>query len=76
MWQQLLKASDQFIIYQAAIAKPTVIAGYHWFNDWGRDTLIALPGLTLTTQRFDLAKALLATFGSYCRAWVNSEYVS
>ncbi|MBD2566772.1 amylo-alpha-1,6-glucosidase [Anabaena lutea] len=67
IWQKLLKASDQFIVYRASIAGPTVIAGYHWFNDWGRDTLIALPGLTLVTQRFDLAKGILKTFGHYCR---------
>ncbi|MFN6567072.1 amylo-alpha-1,6-glucosidase [Dendronalium sp. ChiSLP03b] len=67
IWQQLLKASDRFIVYRASITGPTVIAGYHWFNDWGRDTLIALPGLTLVPQRFDLAKGLLQTFGRYCR---------
>ena len=66
IWQQLLKASDRFIVYRASIAGPTVIAGYHWFNDWGRDTLIALPGLALVPQRFDLAKGLLETFGRYC----------
>jgi predicted glycogen debranching enzyme len=66
-WQRLLKAGDQFLVYRASIAGPTVIAGYHWFNDWGRDTLIALPGLTLTTKRFDLARGLLATFGYYCQ---------
>ncbi len=44
-----------------------MIAGYHWFNDWGRDTLIALPGLALVTKRFDLAKGLLQTFGRYCQ---------
>ncbi|WP_341526384.1 amylo-alpha-1,6-glucosidase [Nostoc sp. UHCC 0302] len=65
--QQLLKAGDQFIVYRASIASPTIIAGYHWFNDWGRDTLIALPGLALVPQRFDLAKGLLRTFGHYCR---------
>ncbi|MBE9238926.1 glycogen debranching enzyme N-terminal domain-containing protein [Anabaena aphanizomenioides LEGE 00250] len=65
--KQLLKASDQFIVYRDSIASPTVIAGYHWFNDWGRDTLIALPGLTLVTGRFEIAKGLLKTFGSYCR---------
>ncbi|MBE9034943.1 amylo-alpha-1,6-glucosidase [aff. Roholtiella sp. LEGE 12411] len=67
IWQQLLKAGDQFIVYRASIAGPTIIAGYHWFNDWGRDTLIALPGLALVPQRFDLAKGLLRTFGHYCR---------
>ncbi|MBW4615584.1 MAG: amylo-alpha-1,6-glucosidase [Desmonostoc vinosum HA7617-LM4] len=67
IWQQLLKAGDQFIVYRASIAGPTIIAGYHWFNDWGRDTLIALPGLALVPQRFDLAKGLLRTFGHHCR---------
>ncbi|MDZ8093702.1 MAG: amylo-alpha-1,6-glucosidase [Nostoc sp. DedQUE05] len=67
IWQQLLKASDRFIVYRASIAGPTVIAGYHWFNDWGRDTLIALPGLALVPQRFDLAKGVLRTLGHYCR---------
>jgi len=66
-WRQLLRASDQFIVYRGSIAGPTAIAGYPWFNDWGRDTLIALPGLALSTGRFALAKGLLETFGRYCR---------
>jgi predicted glycogen debranching enzyme len=65
--QQLLQAGDSFIVYRQSIEGQSAIAGYHWFNDWGRDTLIALPGLALTTQRFDLAKGLLQTFGRYCR---------
>ncbi|MGA9379600.1 MAG: amylo-alpha-1,6-glucosidase [Phormidium sp.] len=64
---QLLHAADQFIVYRNSISGPTVIAGYPWFNDWGRDTLIALPGLALTTSRFEIAKGLLQTFGSYCK---------
>jgi 4-alpha-glucanotransferase len=64
---RLLRAGDQFISYRASIAGPTVIAGYHWFNDWGRDTLIALPGLALATQHFSLARGLLETFGKYCQ---------
>ena len=67
IWRQLLRAGDQFIAYRASIGSPTVIAGYPWFNDWGRDTLIALPGLALATGRFALAKGLLETFGCYCR---------
>jgi 4-alpha-glucanotransferase len=67
LWHQLLEAGDRFITYRASISGPTVIAGYHWFNDWGRDTLIALPGLTLATGRLALARGLLETFGSYCR---------
>ncbi len=67
IWRQLLRAGDQFIAYRASISSPTVIAGYPWFNDWGRDTLIALPGLALATGRFNLARGLLETFGGYCR---------
>ena len=67
IWRQLLRAGDQFITYRSSIDGPTVIAGYPWFNDWGRDTLIALPGLALATGRFQEARGLLKTFGSYCR---------
>lgn len=66
MWWQLLRAGDQFVVERQSIAGPTIIAGYPWFNDWGRDTLIALPGLALTTQRYELAKGLLRTFSRYC----------
>lgn len=43
----------------------TVIAGYPWFGDWGRDTMIALPGLTLATGRAELAGPILRTFGRF-----------
>jgi predicted glycogen debranching enzyme len=43
----------------------TIIAGYHWFGDWGRDTMISLPGLTLTTKRLDIARSILSTFAHY-----------
>jgi predicted glycogen debranching enzyme len=43
-----------------------VLAGYPWFGDWGRDTMIALPGLTLSTGRFDDARSILATFAAHC----------
>jgi 4-alpha-glucanotransferase len=66
LFTRLLKAGDQFLVYRASTNGPTVIAGYPWFSDWGRDTLIALPGLTLTTKRFELAKGLLRTFGQHC----------
>jgi glycogen debranching enzyme len=49
----------------AATSGVTVIAGYHWFNDWGRDTMIALPGLTLTTNRPEAAAGILRTFGRH-----------
>jgi predicted glycogen debranching enzyme len=59
--QQLVLAADQFIVKRGEDLK-TVIAGYHWFTDWGRDTMISLPGLTLSTGRFDDAKKIIAAF--------------
>lgn len=65
---QLTLAADQFIVdrYQDGVpAGKTIIAGYPWFSDWGRDTMIALPGLTLATKRFDVAASILRTFAAY-----------
>jgi predicted glycogen debranching enzyme len=76
---ELVLAADQFIIQpagrveDAARAKAagdevrTVIAGYHWFTDWGRDTMISLEGLTLTTGRHAEAGWILRTFAHYIR---------
>jgi predicted glycogen debranching enzyme len=78
VWQLVL-AADQFIVRRAlppegdasggkGVAEPdgrTVIAGYHWFADWGRDTMIALPGLTLATGRADVARQILLAFARY-----------
>ena len=62
--QQLVLAADQFLVRRGNSGR-TVIAGYHWFNDWGRDTMIALPGLTLTTGRAEEAADILRTFAAY-----------
>src|SRR6201982_2387425 len=59
----LTAASDQFIVARGE--QKSVIAGYHWFSDWGRDTMIALPGLTLPTERYDVARSILRTFAQY-----------
>jgi glycogen debranching enzyme len=59
----LARAADQFIVRRGS--HNTVIAGYHWFGDWGRDTMIALPGLTLATGRCDCAKSILLAFAGY-----------
>src|SRR5207247_6899229 len=59
----LMLAADQFIVARAE--QKTVIAGYHWFADWGRDTMIALPGLTLTTGRYDIARSILLEFAKH-----------
>ena len=55
-------ATDNFIVYRPSFALHTIIAGYPWFLDWGRDTLIAFEGLLLVTRRFDIAKEVLLTF--------------
>ena len=59
--KQLVLAADQFIVKRGEDLK-TVIAGYHWFTDWGRDTMISLPGLCLSTGRFEDAKKIIAAF--------------
>ncbi len=56
----LREAASQFIVRRGD--QSTVIAGYHWFSDWGRDTMIALPGLTLATGQFEAAKGILLAF--------------
>lgn len=61
----LVLSADNFLVKKGN--SKSVIAGYHWFGDWGRDTLIALPGLTLVTKRFDDAKQILKTLSEYCR---------
>jgi len=76
---ELTLAADQFVVTpfgrQEDLARAraegddlrTVIAGYHWFTDWGRDTMISLEGLTLATGRVREAGAILRTFGHYVR---------
>lgn len=75
--RQLVLAADQFIVQRpplgtdptpyAAPSPPsvTIMAGYPWFGDWGRDTMIAFPGLLLTTRRYREAAAVLRTYGRY-----------
>jgi predicted glycogen debranching enzyme len=76
---ELVLASDQFVVTPAGrIADTarawavgdevrTVIAGYHWFTDWGRDTMISLEGLTLATRRYREAGAILRAFAQHAR---------
>lgn len=59
----LVCASDQFIVRRGD--GMSVIAGYPWFSDWGRDTMIALPGLALATRRFGVAKEVLVEFSKH-----------
>lgn len=61
---RLALAADQFIVDRTVADTPsrTIIAGYPWFGDWGRDTMIALFGLTLATKRYQDCRAMLSTF--------------
>lgn len=66
--QQLVLAADQFIVQRALDDNPegrSIIAGYHWFGDWGRDTMISLPGLTLATGRTEEAALILRTYAQH-----------
>jgi len=63
----LATASEQFIVQRGAkgAGSASIIAGYPWFADWGRDTMIALPGLTTVLGRFDTAAAILRTYAGF-----------
>ena len=63
--RQLSVSADAFIVRRDSTRSKTIVAGYPFFEDWGRDTMIALPGLTLSTGRFDDARQILRTFMAY-----------
>ena len=69
--RHLARAAADFVVDrklkggESGGAGSTVIAGYPWFADWGRDTFIALPGLLLTTKKYDVAKQVLTTFAQH-----------
>ena len=60
--RDLIISADSFVINRPLFGTHSILAGYPWFLDWGRDTLIAYEGLLLLTKRFDLAKEILLTF--------------
>ncbi len=65
--KKLTYSADSFIVGRSSTGKKTVIAGYHWFTDWGRDTMISLAGLTLVTGRFDACREVLLSFSENIR---------
>lgn len=74
---QLVLAADQFIVQRSFPGRQdgkTIIAGYPWFNDWGRDTMIALPGLTLATGRPEMARSILRSFTHYLDGGLLPNY--
>ena len=62
---QLVNAADAYIAKRASTGGKTILAGYPFFGDWGRDTMIALPGCCLSTKRYEDAKSILRTFLQY-----------
>ncbi len=63
----LVISADKFVSYRDSTKCKTIIAGYPFFEDWGRDTMIAITGCTMATKRFDVTKSILRTFMQYCR---------
>lgn len=62
----LVRAADQFLSQRASTGKQTILAGFPFFEDWGRDTMIALGGCCLATKRYNDARSILETFLAYC----------
>lgn len=61
----LVKSAAQFVSERASTGGKTILAGFPFFEDWGRDTMIALPGVSLSTGQYDTAKDILRTFAAY-----------
>ena len=64
---KLTRATDTFVVRSHVSGEETIIAGYHWYSDWGRDSMISLPGLLLVPYRFEEARTILDYFARYCR---------
>ncbi len=63
--RELVRSADAFIADRPSTGGRTIVAGYPFFSDWGRDTMIALPGCALSTGRYETAKSILRTFLAY-----------
>ena len=63
---QLAVSADQFISYRESTNGKTILAGFPFFEDWGRDTMIALMGCCLSSRQFETAESILRTFMAYC----------
>lgn len=63
----LVSSADAYITYRESTDGKSIIAGYPFFEDWGRDTMIALTGCAIVTGQYDTAKSILKTFIKYCR---------
>lgn len=64
-FNDLVRSGDQFLVKRRSTGKTSIIAGYHWFSDWGRDSMIALRGLCISTGKQEEAADVILTFLSY-----------
>lgn len=71
----IILATDMFIVKGTDDAQKSVIAGYHWFEAWGRDTFISLPGLMLVTGRFEDARKVFLTFKKHCKQGLIPNFI-
>jgi predicted glycogen debranching enzyme len=72
----IVLAGDMFVVKGASSMERSVIAGYHWFEAWGRDTFISLPGLMFVTGRFEEARKVFLTFKKYCKQGLIPNLIS
>ncbi len=67
MARMLAKSAAQFVAERESTKGKTILAGFPFFEDWGRDTMIAVAGCCISTRQFDAAKSILRTFAAYCK---------
>lgn len=65
--KQLVLSADAYVVNRDSTKGKSIIAGYPFFEDWGRDTMISLPGITMITGRFEECKSILRTFAKYIK---------
>ncbi len=63
--KDLMISGDQFLVWRLSSRSYSIIAGYHWFTDWGRDTMIAMRGLVIATGKKQVAESIFRTFLTY-----------
>jgi len=66
-FRDLLRSGDQFLVTRASTKSFSIVAGYYWFSDWGRDTMIALRGLCIAQGKMEAAKSVILTFLTYLK---------
>jgi predicted glycogen debranching enzyme len=71
----LVLATDTFMVQSGTADQKAVIAGYHWFEAWGRDTFISLPGLVLVPGRFEYARKIFLSFKNYCKQGLMPNFL-